>query len=83
MDADGMCDMKAFADLADLPEDKRIAIIGDVASGGLVVGFVVEDAEKADRYVKKLLERFKVRIVGRGPGPIDKTVLVRVGPLLN
>ncbi len=73
--------MKAFADLADLPEDERIAIIGQVASGGALVGFVVDDDDKADRYIKKLSERFKVRIVDRGVGPVKNTVLVRVGPL--
>lgn len=73
--------MKAFADLADLPEDTRIDIIGQTASGGALVGFVVDDDEKADRYIKKLSERFKVRIIDRGAGPVANTILVRVGPI--
>ena len=75
--------MKAFADLADLPEDARIDIIGHTASSGALVGFVVDDDEKADRYIQKLSERFKVRIVDRGAGPVANTVLVRVGPIVN
>ena len=75
--------MTAFADLADLPEDDRIAIIAKAASNGALVGFIVDDAEKADRYVKKLRERFNVRIVDQSAGPVKGTVLVRVGPLGN
>lgn len=72
--------MKAFADLADLPEDDRIDIIAQAARDGAIVGFVVEDDQKADRYVQKLRERGRTRIIGRGPGPVENTVLVRVGP---
>jgi hypothetical protein len=75
--------LKAFADLADLSEDTRIDIIGNTASSGALVGFVVDDDEKADRYVKKLRERFKVSIIDRGAGPVANTVLVRVGPIGN
>jgi hypothetical protein len=71
--------VKAFADLADLPEDERIAIIGATAAAGQIVGFVVEDDEKADRYLTKL-RPYRVRLVWRGPGPVAKTVLVRIGP---
>lgn len=75
--------MKGFADLADLPEDERITVIGRCAEDGNVTGVVVEDEEKADRYVRKLLVRHKVRIIGRGPGPVAGTVLIRVGPLAH
>lgn len=76
--------MKAYADLADLPEDDRIAIIGEAAASGQIVGFFVDDDEKADRYILKLLQRFKVRIIDRKPNVLVKnTVLVRVGPLMN
>lgn len=75
--------MDAYADLADLPEDARIEMIGEMAARGLLVGFVVEDDEKADRYVGKLVDRFKVRIVDRMPGPVKNTVLVRVGPVAH
>lgn len=72
--------MKAYADLADLPEDARIAVIADTAAHGHIVGFVVEDDEKANRYIEQLIADRRVRIVGRGPGPVSNTILVRVGP---
>lgn len=71
--------MKAYADLADLPEDKRITVIAGVAAAGQIVGFVVEDEPKADRYIEKLAA-YPVRVIDRGPGPVKSTVLVRVGP---
>jgi hypothetical protein len=71
--------MKAYADLGDLPEDDRIAVIAKTAAHGHVVGFVVEDDAKADRYITKLA-RYQVRIIDRGAGPVRGTVLVRVGP---
>lgn len=70
-----------FADLADLPEDERIAIIGKEAQAGKRVAFVVEDAAKADRYIRKLLLDFNVRVLERGPGPVKNTVYVKVGPV--
>jgi hypothetical protein len=73
--------VKAFTDLTDLPEDERIDIIGRNARDGAVVGFVVEDDAKADRYVKKLLARHRVRLVSRGPGPVPNTILVTIGPV--
>jgi len=73
--------MKGFADLADLPEDERIGIIGEAAMGGSLIGVVVDDDAKADRYIRKLTERFKVRIVDRSTGPVKGSVLVRVGPV--
>lgn len=72
--------MKAFADIADLPEDERIKVIGQVAESGQIVGFVVEDDVKAARYEAKLLKANRVRIIDRRQGPIPNTVLVRVGP---
>ena len=71
--------MKAFADLADLSEDDRIAIIAKTAAAGVIVGFVVDDEPKADRYIAKL-SAYPVRVIDRGPGPVFGTVLVRVGP---
>jgi hypothetical protein len=70
--------MKAFADLADLPEDERIAIIVRTASAGNVVGVVVDDDQAADRYIRKLNAR--VRVIDRQAGPVKGTVLIRVGP---
>lgn len=74
--------MTAYADLGDLPEDAHIDMIGEAASRGALVGFIVDDDDKADRYISKLVERFKaVRVVDRGIGPVKNTVLVRVGPV--
>jgi len=70
--------VKAYADLGDLPEDERIEVLAQTAQSA-VVGFVVEDNAKADRYLLKLGPR--VRLIGRGPGPVANTVLVRIGPL--
>jgi hypothetical protein len=71
----------AFADLADLPEDHRIRIIGQLAEAGTIAMFIVEDDEKADRYLRKMREWFKIRVVSRGLGPVPHTVRVTVGPL--
>lgn len=72
--------MREFRDVADLPEDERIDIIGRTASrtSGLV-GFIVDDEAKADRYIAKLLAAYPLlRVVDRGPGPVASTVLVRI-----
>lgn len=71
--------MKAYADLYELPEDRRIEVIAQVAAAGNVVGFVVEDDAKADRYVTKL-KAYPVRIIDRKSGPVKNTILVRIGP---
>lgn len=73
--------MKAFADLADLPEDDRISIIARTAMAGQIVGFFVDDNEKADRYIAKLVAGYKVRVIDRKPGIVKNTVMVRVGPV--
>ena len=71
--------MKAYADLADLPEDDRITAIGQVAESGQVVGVFVDDDEKADRYITKLTTRFKVQVVKRCKDVLVKnTVFVKV-----
>jgi hypothetical protein len=73
--------MKGFADLADLPEDDRIAIIADAARTQ-IVGFFVDDEDKADRYIRKLGDR--VRVIERRPDVLVKgTVFVKVGPKEN
>jgi hypothetical protein len=68
--------MKAYADLADLPEDDRIAIIGETAQGGPIVGFVVEDQAKADRYIAQLTARYQVKELDRKP--LLTGILVRI-----
>ncbi len=70
--------MKAFADLADLPEDDQIRIIAETAQSQ-VVGFFVDDDVKADRYIRKLGDR--VRVIERRSNVLVKgTVFIKVGP---
>lgn len=72
--------MKAYADLADLPEDERIRIAAEAAENGAVIGLVTDDEPgKPERYIRKL-GAYPVRIIDRGPGPVKKTVLIRIGP---
>lgn len=52
--------MPPYVDVADLPEDKRIELIGKQITDGKTIGFFVdvEGADgmaKADRYIAKLL----------------------------
>ena len=72
--------MRAFADLADLPEDQRIRIIGNTAMAGERVGFFVDDEAKADRYIAKLTMLFpRVVVVERKADVLVKnTVFIRV-----
>lgn len=71
--------MTVFADMGDFAEDDRITAIGQAAMKGNLVGFIVEDDEKADRYVKKLRAQFPlVSVVDRMAGPVKNTILVRV-----
>lgn len=73
--------MKAFADLADLPEDERIRIIYETAQTQ-IVGFFVDDDTKADRYIQALGDR--VRVIERKSDVLVKgTVFIKVGPKEN
>lgn len=76
--------MKAFADLADLPEDERIRVAAETAAKTLqIVGVVTDDEPgKAARYIAKL-SRYPVRIIDQSPGPVKGTVLIRIGPKEN
>jgi hypothetical protein len=72
-----------YADIADFDEDKRIETIGHAAmTFGKTVAFVTDDEEgKADRYIRKLQERFPgIVVIARGAGPVANTVFVKVGP---
>lgn len=71
-----------YADLHDLGEEERIRVIGQQAEAGKKVAFIVEDTAKADRYIRKLLLDFNVRVIERGPEPlgVKDTVYVKVGP---
>ena len=73
-----------YADLADLEEDKRIMTIGSAVMQlppGSSVAFVTDDDhDKAERYIRKLLERFpEVVVLKRLGGPVRGTVSVIVG----
>lgn len=75
-----------YKDLGDHDEDERIRQIGEkTMREKLIVGFVTDDEEgKADRYIRKLQERFPgIRVIDRGCGPVDATVWVKVGPPLD
>lgn len=72
-----------YMDLGDLEEEKRIAMIGHQAQDhGRKVAFIVDDDAKADRYIRKLLLDFKVKVLERGYDAlgVKKTVWVKVGP---
>ncbi len=78
--------MREYQDLGDYEEDERIRKIGEKAMNEkLVVGFVTDaESGKADRYIKKLHERFPgIRVIDRGDGPVAETVWVKVGPPTN
>ena len=75
--------MVKFLDVADYGEDYRIGMIGEAAMKASEngVAFVTDDfpAGKADRYVKKLLERFpELEVMDRFPGPVKGAVSVKV-----
>jgi len=77
--------MKGYSDLADLPEDERIRIIGERAEAGNTVAVVLEDDDdKVARYIEKITTRFsKVRHISTSTGIVPGTVTVNVGPLTN
>jgi hypothetical protein len=54
-----------YVDLSELSENVRIGILGQEAAQGYVVGFFVEDDDKANRYIRKLRFRFAVEVVSR------------------
>jgi hypothetical protein len=71
--------MTIYIDMFAAKEMDRIDAIGKAAIGGALVGFVVEDDAKADRYIAALQQRFPtVSVVDRITGPVAGTVLVRV-----
>lgn len=69
-----------YADLADLPEDERIPLIGKRAMAGEVVAFIVDDEDgKLDRYLFKLFTLFPdLILVGKWPGPVEGAVTAKV-----
>lgn len=72
--------MKAYADLADLPEDDRIAIAAEAAKAGHTVAVCVDDEdEKVARYIRKLTA-LGVRVIDHMKGPVKNVVTIRIGP---
>lgn len=69
-----------FLDAYNLTEDQRIVAIGTAAAGGKDIAFIVEqDGEKADRYIKKLKEKYPdLEVTFRGNGPILGVETVKV-----
>ena len=74
--------MTGITDLADLPEDERIQIIGEYVMKGHIAAIAIDDEdEKVARYIDKITTRFpKVRHISTDPGLVPETVIVRVGP---
>ena len=84
--------MKGYADLYEYEEDDRIKLIGEFVMNGpkssgdkpIMVAFIVEDHEKAERYIRKLEEKFPgIRIIDRLDGPVQGMVTVSVGEPLR
>lgn len=72
--------MTRFLDVADFDEDDRITMIGrQVTKYKKMVAFIVEDNEKADRYMRKLKKKFPtIKEIGRGKGPMPDVIYVKV-----
>lgn len=77
-----MAKPKGFADLADLPEDKRIElIVHHVRDHGRTVAVCVDDEPgKPERYAKKLAEKGCL-VLEQLKGPVKGVVTLRVGPI--
>ena len=71
-----------YADLGDLEEDKRIAVIAGQVRAGKVVSFT-DDNAKADRHIAKLQQSIGVTLLDRGSEAlgVKNTVWVKVGPI--
>lgn len=74
--------MTDYKDLHDLDEDERISVIGKRAIAGERVAFMVDDdGEKADRYCRKLREKFPRIVLSREyKGPVKGVVTITAGP---
>lgn len=76
---------RCYADVANLPEDKHIELIGKQVNAGDVVGFFVDTEgkdgmAKADRYIAKLLSWVPdLEVLHKDLfQPVPNTVLVKV-----
>ena len=72
---------QGYADLADLPENKRLDIIAGYVRSGMLIAVCVDDEPgKLERYMKKLGNRVKQPIVYeyKGAGPVVGTSMFTV-----
>ena len=72
-----------WVDLAGKEEDKRIQIIGETAAAGRIAGVCLEKdmAEKIERYVRKITERYPTVVeISRVDGPVDGVITLKFGP---
>lgn len=83
--------LKGYADLHNLPENDRIKVICEYlmqAPKGsdvqpLMIGVMVDNKEKADRYIAKINKRYpKVRVLDVKEGVLG-AVLIRLGEPLR
>lgn len=82
-----------FVDVKSLTEEQRITLIGrsvmeapaSSADKPIMVGFVVETGEKADRYIRKLKEEFPgIRLIDQVKDcPFKGMTTVRIGSPLR
>ena len=76
----GPTGMPPLLDAHRLDEGARCRAIAELALEGQIVGFIVEDDAKADRYVRKILAIAPAAVeLQRVPGPVPGTILVKVG----
>lgn len=74
--------LKGYADLASMPEDERIGVIGNVVMerpGEIIAVVTDSDPGKLERYVNKIVTRFPgIEVVDTLDGPVAETVTVRL-----
>lgn len=74
---------EGYADLADLPEDQRIQVIGEfiLRTGKTTVVCTDDLPGKPERYVRKILNKFPTLSIGKTfKGPTPGCVAIQVGP---
>lgn len=74
---------KGFADLASMPENERIRLIGHVVvAHGQTVGVCVDDKKGTpERYIEKITKQFPtVVLLERFNGPVKHVVTLKFGP---
>lgn len=80
--------MTKYQDLSQMPEKDRIMHMGKMLMELARIdpskqhsgAFLVDNDEKADRYIKKLGMAFPdIEVLSRGNGPVPKTVMVKIG----